>query len=214
MIVVIAAVYMIECIKADDGYSVFTSVVADSISPHSESIRSPFKIPCYLLCFMKTENHSNLQILFVQGPHQESDFPFWGIFHSVSSYNILVLLFGFLWKHCEVLAKFFPTIKLLVFIFVVIQTVILLYFLNKNLCGYHWCMAPRCWITKICKWWRSRKEIHCRLQLIISIVTIATEVVSIKFSIVTWSSLDRHDRRDITSFYLHDCGDPDRHDRH
>ena len=31
--------------------------------------------------------------------------------------------------------------------------------------------------------------------------------------IVTGSSLDRHDRRDRTSFYLHDCDDPDRHDR-
>ena len=40
---------------------------------------------------------------------------------------------------------------------------------------------------------------------------IAAEVVSIKFSIVTWWSLDRHDRRDRTSFYLHDRGDPDRH---
>ena len=55
---------------------------------------------------------------------------------------------------------------------------------------------------------------HCGLQLIVSIVTIAAEVASIKFSIVIWSSLDRHDRRDRTSLYLHDCGDPDRHDRY
>ena len=66
---------------------------------------------------------------------------------------------------------------------------------------------------------------HCGVQLIVSIVTIAAEVISIKFSIVTWSSLDRHlivtwssldrhDRRDRTSFYLHDCDDPDRHDHH
>ena len=41
---------------------------------------------------------------------------------------------------------------------------------------------------------------------------IAAEVVSIKFSIVTWLSLDGHDRRDRTSFYLHDCGDSDRYD--
>ena len=39
--------FVVECIKADDGYSVFTSVT-DSISPNSESIRSPFKIACYL----------------------------------------------------------------------------------------------------------------------------------------------------------------------
>ena len=45
--VAIAAVFKVECIKADDGYSVFTSVT-DSISPNSESIRSPFKIACYL----------------------------------------------------------------------------------------------------------------------------------------------------------------------
>ena len=51
---------------------------------------------------------------------------------------------------------------------------------------------------------------HCRLQLIVSIVTIAEEVVSIKFL----SSLDCHDRRDRTSFCLHVCGDSDRHDRH
>ena len=37
-----------QCIKPDDGYSVFTSVVNDSISLNSESIRSPFKIACYL----------------------------------------------------------------------------------------------------------------------------------------------------------------------
>ena len=55
---------------------------------------------------------------------------------------------------------------------------------------------------------------HCWLQLTVPIVTIATEVVSIKFSIVTRSSLDRHDHRDGTSFYLHDCGDLDRHDCH
>ena len=53
-IVAIAAVFMAECIKADDGYSVFTSVVTDSISPNSESIRSPFKIACYL--FVLYEN--------------------------------------------------------------------------------------------------------------------------------------------------------------
>ena len=47
-IVAIAAVFMVECIKADDGYSGFTSVVTDSFSPNSESIRSPFKIACYL----------------------------------------------------------------------------------------------------------------------------------------------------------------------
>ena len=70
-------------------------------------------------CFIKTESHSNLRILFVQGLHQGTDFPLWGIVHSVSSYNILVIWFGFLWKHCEFLAKFCPTIKLLLFIFVV-----------------------------------------------------------------------------------------------
>ena len=48
MIVAIAAVFMVECIKPDDGYSVFTSVVTDSMSPNSESIRSPFKIACYV----------------------------------------------------------------------------------------------------------------------------------------------------------------------
>ena len=47
-IVAIAAVLMVGCIKADDGYFVFTSVVTDTISPNSESIRSPFKIACYL----------------------------------------------------------------------------------------------------------------------------------------------------------------------
>ena len=68
MIVAIAAVFMIECIKADDGYSVFTSVVTDSISPNSEPIA------CYLFVFMKTESHSDLRILFVQGLHQGTDF--------------------------------------------------------------------------------------------------------------------------------------------
>ena len=53
-IVAIAAVFMVECIKPDDGYSVFTSVVTDGISPNSESIRSPFKIACYL--FVLYEN--------------------------------------------------------------------------------------------------------------------------------------------------------------
>ena len=85
------------------------------ISRNSESISSPLKIACYFLCFMETESHSNLRILFVQ----ETDFSFWGIVYSVSSHNILVLWLGFLWKHCEFLAKFCPTIKLLVFIFVV-----------------------------------------------------------------------------------------------
>ena len=46
MIVAIAAVCMVECIKPDDGYSVFITVVTDSISPNSESIRSPFKVAC------------------------------------------------------------------------------------------------------------------------------------------------------------------------
>ena len=41
-IVAIAAVFMVEFIKADDGYSFFTCVVTDSISPNSESIA------CYL----------------------------------------------------------------------------------------------------------------------------------------------------------------------
>ena len=54
VIVAIAAVFMVECIKADDGYSVLTSVVTDGISPNSESIRSPFKIACYL--FVLHEN--------------------------------------------------------------------------------------------------------------------------------------------------------------
>ena len=49
-IVAIAAVFMVEFIKTDDGYSVFTSVVTDSISLNSESIRSPFKIAFYLFC--------------------------------------------------------------------------------------------------------------------------------------------------------------------
>ena len=48
MIVAIASDFTVECIKADDGYSVFISVVTDSISPNSESIRSPFEIACYL----------------------------------------------------------------------------------------------------------------------------------------------------------------------
>ena len=43
-IVPIAAVFMVECIKANDGYSVFTSVVTDSISPNFKSIRPQFKI--------------------------------------------------------------------------------------------------------------------------------------------------------------------------
>ena len=74
-IVAIAAVFMqVECIKADDGYSVFTSVGTDSISPNSESIRSPFKIACYLLCLMETGSHSNLRSFFVQGPRQGTDF--------------------------------------------------------------------------------------------------------------------------------------------
>ena len=47
-IVALAAVFMVECIKSDDVYSVLTSVVTDSISPNSESIISSFKIACYL----------------------------------------------------------------------------------------------------------------------------------------------------------------------
>ena len=47
-IAAIASVFMVEWIKPDDGYSVFTSVVTDGISPNSESIRSPLKIACYL----------------------------------------------------------------------------------------------------------------------------------------------------------------------
>ena len=58
MIVAIAAVFMIECIKADDGYSVFTSVVTDSSSLNSESIRSPSKI-AYL--FVLYENRKPLK---------------------------------------------------------------------------------------------------------------------------------------------------------
>ena len=54
MIVTIATVFMVECIKADDGYSVFISVVTDGNSPNSESIRSPFKIASYL--FVLYEN--------------------------------------------------------------------------------------------------------------------------------------------------------------
>ena len=50
-IVPIAAVFMVESIKAGDGYYVFTSVVTDSISPNSESIRSPFKTTCYLVLY-------------------------------------------------------------------------------------------------------------------------------------------------------------------
>ena len=59
MIVAIAAVFMVECIKADDEYSVFTSVVTDSISLNSESIRLPFKIACYL--FVLYENRKRLK---------------------------------------------------------------------------------------------------------------------------------------------------------
>ena len=47
-IVAIVSIFMVEFIKPDDGDSVFTSVVTDSISPNSELIRSPFKIACYL----------------------------------------------------------------------------------------------------------------------------------------------------------------------
>ena len=45
--------FVVKCIKTDDGYSVFTSVVTDSISPNSESIRSPFKTACYLFVLNK-----------------------------------------------------------------------------------------------------------------------------------------------------------------
>ena len=75
MIVSIAAVFMVECIKADDRYSVFTFVVTDSISFNFESIRSPFTLACYLFVFYETESHSNLRILFVQGLHQRTNFP-------------------------------------------------------------------------------------------------------------------------------------------
>ena len=47
-IVAIPAVFIVECIMPADGYSVFTSVVTDSIFPNFESIRSSFKIACYL----------------------------------------------------------------------------------------------------------------------------------------------------------------------
>ena len=47
-IVAITAVFMVACIKADDGYSVFTSVVTGSIFLDSETTRSPFKIACDL----------------------------------------------------------------------------------------------------------------------------------------------------------------------
>ena len=92
MILAIAAVFMVECIKADDRYSVFTSVVTDSISPNSESIRPGqsdrlLKLLVIFSCFMKTESHYDLRILFVQ----RTDFPFRDIVHSVSSFNILVL---------------------------------------------------------------------------------------------------------------------------
>ena len=50
---------MVECIKADDGYSVFTSVVTDSISLNSELIRLPSKIACYL--FVLYENRKPLK---------------------------------------------------------------------------------------------------------------------------------------------------------
>ena len=96
MFVAIAAVFMDECVKADDGYSVFTSVVTDSIFPNSESIRSPFKIVCYLSVFYETESHSILRILFVQGLHQGTDFPFSDIVHSVSSYKYPCTLIWFL----------------------------------------------------------------------------------------------------------------------
>ena len=76
MIVAIAAVYMVEWITADDGYSVFTSVVTDSISLNFESIRSSLKLLVIFLCFMKTESHSNLRILFIQGLHKGADFLF------------------------------------------------------------------------------------------------------------------------------------------
>ena len=48
--------------------------------PTLESIRSLFKIACYFPVLLKT---------------------FWSFVHSISSYNILVLWFGFLWKHCK-----------------------------------------------------------------------------------------------------------------
>ena len=60
MIVAIATVFMPECTKADDGHSVSTSAVTDSISLNSESIRSPFKIACYL--FVLYENRKPLKI--------------------------------------------------------------------------------------------------------------------------------------------------------
>ena len=78
MIVAIAEVFMVECIKADDGYSVFTSVATDTISLNSWSIRSPLKLVIFL-CFMKIESHSSLANSLCPGTpgrglHQETDF--------------------------------------------------------------------------------------------------------------------------------------------
>ena len=75
-IVVVAAVFMVESIKPDDRYSGFTSVVTYSISlPILSQSDRLLKLLVVFLCFMKTESHSNLRILFVQSS-KEQTFPF------------------------------------------------------------------------------------------------------------------------------------------
>ena len=160
------------------------------------------KLLFIFLCFMKTESHSNLRILFVQGQHPGTDFPFGGIVHSVSSYPVIIFLYfdsgsyenianfslsfvqelSFLYssllsllyrraggaglttltlvgpkichlwsKHCIfrvlvgpiiVRLRFFSNgrtnLALLTPLLYLYHTVILLYFLNKNLCWHHW----------------------------------------------------------------------------
>ena len=91
MIVAIAEVFMVECIKADDGYSVFTSVATDTISLNSWSIRSPLKLVVIFLCFMKIESHSNLANSLCPGTTSRNRFcPF-----EVSStpYQVIIFLY-------------------------------------------------------------------------------------------------------------------------
>ena len=112
MIVAIAAVFMVECIKADDGYSVLTSVVSYSISPNSESIRWPFKIACYLFVLYERKPRKKTESLFkfanslFPGTTSKNRFfPFEG---SSTQYPVIIFLY-FDSTSCGNIANFSPS---------------------------------------------------------------------------------------------------------
>ena len=77
----------------------------NNICPISESIRLLFKIACLSFSALwKLKATQICEFSLSRDYIKEQIFPCWGIVHSVARYNILVLWFGFLWKHCEYLA--------------------------------------------------------------------------------------------------------------